>query len=736
MKRPLALIGITYLISLTFLNFIPNKLTNYLACVFVLLFFISLIFKKLRTTWALPLCFAVCIISTIVHNFNTSNVENIQKWIGQEHIASGKIYDIPYKQNNHYEYTIKIDLIDNKPINPFLVSLKTDSALEGDIYSKITGKIKFEFISKNSKMYYNAKNIFVLGKLNKNQIYKIEDLPDTDWRYYILKLRQKIISIPKEFLNSEICSVTNGILIGEKNEIPENIKKDFQKIGVYHLLATSGIHVVIISQFIFYIFKKLKIKEKSAALFSSLAMVLFMAIVGFTPSVTRACLMTIIYFLGICISKTPDSINSLGITILIICALNPFAACDIGLWLSFLATLGIILGYNPIKEYIYKKIKLKKTTILDYIISTLSVTLCVFIFTLPIAILKFKKISLISPISNLIFIPGVNIILSLSGSLNILKIANAPTAILEPIALICGHVTNSLIKISELLASIPYASISLKYQESYIWLLLTMILIALTIMITPTKKVFAIDTLLSINLTLICIIFHQIFNHNQLDISLTYCANGICAMISQNNHLAVISCISDNSNITKISDAISDSHIKNIDYFDLYVEKNTNKSKKGLNDLICKNTIFNTALNLDSPIKIKTDKQNSVTYYKSHSKTTFWKDITITNLKIDNHMYMRIDTPKLSVLLFPNGGDAKKLPEKWKSCNILVANGLPLNYRHLNFKQAIISSNFKDSSVNISKLINHSKNVFSLYDENEIHIKINPNGNYKLRRLC
>ena len=141
-----------------------------------------------------------------------------------------------------------------------------------------------------------------------------------------------------------------------KNDLPETTKKAFQKIGVYHLLATSGMHVAIISQFIFYIFKKLKIKEKQSALFSSLAMLIFMAVVGFTPSVTRACIMAIIYFLGICISKNSDSLNSLGIAILAICAINPFASCDISLWLSFLATLGIILCYNPIKNYMYQKI--------------------------------------------------------------------------------------------------------------------------------------------------------------------------------------------------------------------------------------------------------------------------------------------------------------------------------------------------------------------------------------------
>ena len=735
MKRPLALIGITYLISLTFLNLIPSNIINYLVYVFAVLFFVSLIFTKLRKTWALPLCFIMCFISTIIQINNVSKINEIQKWNGQECVVSGKIYDIPYKHGNQYEYILRLNSINKAKVKPFLLNLKTDSALEGDIYSEFTGKIKCEPIPPNLKLYYYSKNIFILGKQSKNQSYKTGDPTDKDWYYYVLKLREKIISIPKEFLNPDISCVINGILIGEKNDIPENIKKDFQKIGVYHLLATSGMHVAIISQFIFYIFKKLKIKKKKSALLSSFSMLLFMAVVGFTPSVTRACTMAIIYFLGICISKNSDALNSLGIAILIICAVNPFAACDISLWLSFLATLGIILCYNPIKNYIYQKLKNPKSLPLNYIISIFSVTLCAFIFTLPIAVLKFEQISLISPISNIIFIPAISILINLSGILNILKIANVPNAVLRPIAMICGHITNSLIKTSELLANIPYASISLSYQEAYIWIIITMMLVAVTIMIKPTKKAYFTTAFISLNTALVCTFLHQIFNYNKLDISLIYCKNGICATLSKNNHLAVISCVSDDADIENISDAISDSYIKNIDYLNLYVEKNTDTNAKKVENLIYKHPCPNTILNTDSPVKFKTNR-NNVTFYKSNAKTIFWKDISVTNLKIDNRTYIKIDTPNANFILFPNGGDAEKLPSDWKTCKILIANGLPINYSCINFEKAVISSKSRDSDINVSKLKEHGKNAISLYDQGEIHIKLNQNGNYKLRRLA
>ena len=733
MKRPLALIGITYFISLTFLNFIPNEFVNCLAYVFAMLFFICVYFKKLRKTWTLPICFIVCLTSVIVRINNISQIKNIEKLSEQECTVCGKIYDIPYKQENLYEYILRLDSVNEAKVNPFIVSLKSNSPLEGEIYSKFTGKIKFDLIPSDSKLYYNSKNIFILGNLSKNKSYKIEEPSDKNWYYHVLKLKEKIIK--KLFLNPNISGVINAILVGEKNDLPKNIKKDFQKIGVYHLLATSGMHVAIISQFIFYIFKKLKIKERKSALFSSLSMLLFMAVAGFTPSVTRASVMAIIYFLGIYIYRNSDSLNSLGIAVLIICLLNPFAACDVSLWLSFLATLGIILCYNPIKNYIYIKIKNKKSVALNYIISTLSITLCAFIFTLPIVILKFKKISLIAPISNLIFIPGINIIINLSLILNALKIANVPNVILEPMAIICGHVTNSLVKASELLANIPYVSISINYSETYVWLIITMVIVALAIMIKPTKKAFITTALISINIALLCTLSHQIFNYNKLDVSLIYCKNGICAMLSKNNHLAVILCVSDDSNIENISDALSDSYIKNIDYLNLNIEKNIDTNRKSIENLIYKHPSHSTVLNEDSPITLGKIKDYKLILYKSYAQTDFWKDISVKNLKIGNHTYIKIDTPNANFILFPNGGDAEKLPNDWKKCKILIANGLPINYLCINFEKAIISSNSKKSSINSQKITKIKKDVMSLFDCGEIHIKLNPDGNYKPRRL-
>lgn len=741
MKRPLALIGISYFISLTFLNLVPDKFVPFLGCVFVALFFISIIFKKLRVGWTLPLCFGACIVATIIYGIGIINVNKIQKLNNQEVAASGTIYGIPYKKGENYEYTIKINSINKEKIKPFLINLKTDSALEADIFSNITAKITFTPLAPSSKIYYKSKNIFILGKLNQEEQYETKEPSGKNFYYYILKLRQKVISTPKEFLNPQISALINAVLIGEKNDLPNNIKNSFKKIGVYHLLATSGMHVAVISYFIFYVLKKLKVNKKHSALFSASAVFIFMAVAGFSPSVTRASLMFIIYFLGLFITRKPDPLNSLGISVLIICLINPFAAPDISLWLSFLATLGIILCYSPIKDFIYKKLPISKNSIFfSYIVSVISATLCAFIFTIPVTILYFKRISVISPLSNLIFIPGINIILNLSLISNILKAVSISNFLLEPIMMACGYVAYSLMKIAELLAKIPYSSISLEYQEAYIWLIITMVLTALTIIFKPNKKCFKIIALVSLNTALICILLHQILNYNKLSVSFTPCGGGICATLSKNNHMAMVVCFLKNSKLENISESIENSNVKNLDYLNLYIDKENHTHKRDLKRFIKEHPFSSTVINSESPIKSKIDHFHfpnfkKVSYYKSNVKTTLWGNITITNLKIKNHTYIKMDANNLTFLIFPNGGDAKDLPKSWKSCTFLIASGLPINYQNISFKEAIISSTPSDSLINVSKLKIENKKAFSLYHQGNLNIKINPEGKYKIRRL-
>jgi predicted membrane metal-binding protein len=71
---------------------------------------------------------------------------------------------------------------------------------------------------------------------------------------------------------------------------------------------------------------------------------------GFSPSVSRAGFMVLMLYGGKLVNAQADSLNSLGLSVLILSVLNPFAPGHIGLQLSFFATLGIVLSANSLTE--------------------------------------------------------------------------------------------------------------------------------------------------------------------------------------------------------------------------------------------------------------------------------------------------------------------------------------------------------------------------------------------------
>ena len=74
--------------------------------------------------------------------------------------------------------------------------------------------------------------------------------------------------------------------------------------------------------------------------------VLFMAMVGFTPSVTRAGIMQLLLLFSPFFMREYDSVTSLGVSLLVILAVNPDAVFDPSLQMSFGAVAGILLFYD------------------------------------------------------------------------------------------------------------------------------------------------------------------------------------------------------------------------------------------------------------------------------------------------------------------------------------------------------------------------------------------------------
>ena len=353
------------------------------------------------------------IISNTIVLIQNYRYENLYKNMdGKNIILQGIVVDI---QKDEY----KVKIISEKYKNTYLkVYFKKKTNLEygdkiffnGDYkmpqkHSNYNGFDKLEYF-KTLKIYgkVSAQKYKIISKNQANSIVK-----------YIKILSQKISTkIEETQMNDNEKAILKAILLGNRQDISEETSEQFEKSNVSHILAVSGMHITYIIIIVNFIFNNI-IGKHYSKIFTSLFILIYMCMAGFTPSIMRAGITGIIVIMANFFYRKSDIWESLGIAIFIILIDNPFSINSIGLKLSFSATIGILIMQKRFKKWIEMSIdivnrrairKNKKRTIklmkflnsklakiiIDNIIITISATLMV----IPIMAKYFNNIGFTS----------------------------------------------------------------------------------------------------------------------------------------------------------------------------------------------------------------------------------------------------------------------------------------------------------------------------------------------------
>lgn len=201
---------------------------------------------------------------------------------------------------------------------------------------------------------------------------------------------------------------------------------EFRKVGLGHILAISGFHFALVAAF-FGLFLRFCFPEKIALSLLLGFLGIYYLFLGFTPSILRAFIMIAFYIVGRLLQRNTDVCNLLGAALLIELMKDPFVVKDVGFQLSFLATLGIFLYYQPMKNLIQKMIPERSYEqvqtfsrkdqhgylLLNAIRNGVSLNLAVHLVTLPVVLAIFHSFPLLSFVYNLFFPPllGISMLL-------------------------------------------------------------------------------------------------------------------------------------------------------------------------------------------------------------------------------------------------------------------------------------------------------------------------------------
>ena len=98
-------------------------------------------------------------------------------------------------------------------------------------------------------------------------------------------------------------------------------------------------HVNYIIFGLIFLFEKANFGKKSTYILVSFILIIFLFITGFTPSVTRACVMGIMMLFSKILFRKNDLLTSISFSLILILINNPFSIYDVGLQLSYAGTL-------------------------------------------------------------------------------------------------------------------------------------------------------------------------------------------------------------------------------------------------------------------------------------------------------------------------------------------------------------------------------------------------------------
>lgn len=372
--------------------------------------------------------------------------------------ATAVVIKGPSEGEYNYKYTVKARTgkYKNKKFIVY-INKKNKKLLEYGDLIEIKGEYSAPEVARNYKgfdysQYLKTLNIYGTIKVEESKIINKNQLSPI--LISINNIKEKMIDNANRNMPKRTANLLLGILIGERNNIQEDIIESFRTANLSHILAVSGAHTSYIILGITYLISKSKTPKRIGYIITIINLLIFIIITGASYSVVRACIMAIVVIGAKICYRKENFFTSICISLIIILIQNPFAINDIGLKLSFMGTAGIVIFNKSITNF-FIKLKIKQK-----IAEALSVTFSAQLMIMPITILNFNTISLTFFISNILASPLLGIII-IFGFISIFI-----SSILNPISkilfLILHIFLELLILVSKVTEKIPGSSILVK----------------------------------------------------------------------------------------------------------------------------------------------------------------------------------------------------------------------------------------------------------------------------------
>jgi len=269
---------------------------------------------------------------------------------------------------------------------------------------------------------------------------------------FLFKGKSKFTNIIEQIIPEPEVGLSEGLLLGMKRALGEDLEEVFRRTGIIHIVVLSGYNVMIVAEAIMRLLSFFLTPR--ARLFVGIgAIASFALLVGLSPTVVRASIMAVFVLIARTTGRLYAVMRGLMIAGVIMLIINPYLLLyDPGFQLSFLATLGLIL-FAPLIE---SKLQLVPTRF--QIREFLTATIATQIFVSPLLLYLMGSISIIAVFVNVLVLPAVPLAMFLTFITGLIGLVSGVAGQIVGFGAYISLLY--IISIAELFAKISFATVS------------------------------------------------------------------------------------------------------------------------------------------------------------------------------------------------------------------------------------------------------------------------------------
>ena len=536
-RRPLCLFCCLFLLGAIAAWFLPSKLLLWMmAALFLMILALFLCVRiarqqKLRFL-TLMLC-AISLFGAILHSYVTVDLAQTRAWqyLGRREVEL-TVTEAVLKSEYASVYEAVLTSVDGKESH-CTVTLQYDFPFDLSAGDRVYATAEItRTVEDASSLVRNSDGRLLYVNLDEEDFAFVRRAEAADpsavfqtrsgLRILSLQIRSVLQGRLQSLLGEEIGALADAFLLGgSSSHLSDSLIRDFRRSGVSHMMAVSGMHVVILIGSLELLLRKLLVPKRVRCVLLSILALFFLFLTGFSLSACRSVLMLFAVYLHFLLGRENDTLTALFVSIVLILLIFPYSVADLGMWMSFLATMGLVTVY-PLCE---GKIPYTKNPLLKFLRSILCLVIMTIVsnlFLLPIQWAFFGELSWIALLANIILNPFSYVFLI--GVPLVLLCASVPFlgALLRLGLLWVGRL---MIDLVNLFSSVPSATISLRYEFCRVLIPLFAVASCVLLIVRLRRKVWvALPSVATAIAFVVCLIVVRLQNPDPI---ITYVNDGV-----------------------------------------------------------------------------------------------------------------------------------------------------------------------------------------------------------------